>query len=928
MKRIPTLLSALLLCFLPLFLTAQTGSISGKIIDAKLAEALIGASIRLEAGGGAVTDLDGFFTIRNVTPGVHKISINYTGYQTKNVSDIVVKAGETVTVDVALEEPSIGTTISEVVIVAKAGRESMSALTILQKTSPTIGDGISAESIKRTPDRTTSDVIRRVSGASIQDNKFAIIRGLSDRYNVALLNGALLSSTEPDRKAFSFDLFPSSMLDNLVVVKTASADLPGEFAGGAILLNTRDIPEQSYLSVSVSGGINNVTTFQPYLSGMGSKTDWLGLDNGHRALPEGFPTPTEFIGATRADKVRFSQLFENDWAITEGSSARPNMGFQIAGGLVNDLSAKAQLGTTFAVSYSNNNRLQDADRYDFDTQSQLFDYNDKQFRNNVLWGALFNTALKINNLHKISLQGTYSTNTDNSITARDGQDLEQQRFIRATAIEYTENHLLTTRLSGEHSLSESGIRLNWGGGYNRSSRDVPSLRRMFYSKNFDADENEPFRAFVPIQADPFRSGRFYSDLSEDVLNGNLDFTVPFVLAGRKHSVKMGGLYQQKDRLFDARVMGWTRRTAGFNGALLNLPQDQIFALENIADNGFVMGEITNKSDAYDANSQLSAGFLMFDNKIGEKLRASWGLRVENFKQKVNTFDYSQNPVNVDLSSTDWLPSANLTYAFNDKNQLRIAASQTVTRPEFRELSPFAFYDFYLNAGIVGNPSLTRGQIQNFDIRYEMYPGQNQLFSVSLFYKKFTNPIEFTFSSLGAGTRTFTYQNVAGAKNYGAELELRKNLAFINDRLENLTFFTNAAFIRSTIDLSNAEVYDTTRALQGQSPYIINAGLTYNLPDLGLSTTLVYNVIGDRVAQVGTAGYADIYERHRNLLDFQLSKRFGARGELKLTWGDILRPYFIFYQDNDSNHKFNEDKDNIMQRINYGSTITLSASYRL
>jgi TonB-dependent receptor len=927
MKRISNFLSALL-CILPLFLTAQTGSLSGKIIDAKLAEGLIGASIRLDEGGaGAVTDLDGFFTIRNVAPGKHKITVNYTGYQTKTIEDIEVKSGVSTTVDIALEESSIGTTITEVVIVAKAGRESMSALTILQKTSPTIGDGISAETIKRTPDRTTSDVIRRVSGASIQDNKFAIIRGLSDRYNIALLNGALLSSTEPDRKAFSFDLFPSSMLDNLVVVKTASADLPGEFAGGVIMLNTRDIPEQSYLSVNVSGGINNVTTFQPYLSGVGGKTDWLGLDKGSRALPAAFPAPNDFISATRAEKVRFSQMFENDWAITEGSSASPNVGLQVAAGLVNDLSAK-QLGTTFAVSYSNNNRLQDADRYDFDTQSQLFDYNDKQFRNNVLWGALFNTSLKINNLHKISLQGTYSTNTDNSITAREGSDLEQQRFIRATAIEYTENHLLTTRLSGEHALTDSGIKLNWGGGYNRSSRDVPSLRRMFYSKNFDADENEPFRAFVPIQADPFRSGRFYSELSEDVLNGNVDFTVPFVLGGQKHSIKMGGLYQQKDRVFDARVMGWTRKTAGFNSALLNLPQDQIFEAANIADNGFVMGEITNKSDAYDANSKLSAGFIMFDNKIAQKLRASWGVRLENFQQQVNSFDYSQVPVNVDLSSTDWLPSINLTYAFNDKNQLRVAASQTVTRPEFRELSPFAFYDFYLNAGIVGNPNLTRGTIQNFDVRYEMYPGQNQLFSASLFYKKFTNPIEFTFSSLGAGTRTFTYQNVPGATSYGAELEVRKNLSFIADPLENLTFFANAALIRSTIDLSNAEAYDTTRALQGQSPYIINAGLTYMIPDWGLSSTLVFNVIGDRVAQVGTAGYADVYERHRNLLDFQLSKRFGDRGEVKLTWSDILRPYFIFYQDNDSNHKYNEDKDNIMQRINYGSTFTLSVGYRL
>jgi TonB-dependent receptor len=918
---------ALLCCTLPVF--AQTGVITGKIIDSKLAEGLIGVSVRMDEGaGGAVTDLDGFFTIRNVAPGSHKLTIAYTGYQPKTIEDVNVKPNETAHVDVSLEEPALGTTIAEVVVVAKASRESMSALTILQKTSPTIGDGISAETIRRTPDRTTGDVIRRVSGASIQDNKFAVIRGLGDRYNIAMLNGALLGSTEPDRRAFSFDLFPSSMLDNLVVVKTASADLPGEFAGGAILLNTRDIPERNYLSINLSGGINNITTFQPYLKGVGGNTDWLGIDDGSRALPQGFPGTTEFIASTRDQKVRSSKLFENDWGITEGGSALPNLGFQVAGGFVTDASKKIQLGTTLALSYSNNNRLQDADRSDFDTQGQLFEFNDKQFRNNVLWGSLFNTALKINNVHKINLQATFSTNTDNSINTRDGEDFEQVRFIRATSIEYTQNQLLTTRLSGEHALSDSGIKLNWGGGFNRSTRDIPSLRRMFFSKNFDAEEGEPFRAFVPLQADPFRSGRFYSDLQEDVLNANVDFTLPFVLGGLKHSVKVGGLYQRKDRGFDARVMGWTRQVAGFNNDLLLLPQEQIFADTNIALNGFFMGEITNKSDAYDANANLGAAFILFDNKITEKLRASWGLRVENFRQQVNTFDYSQNPVNVNLNTTDLLPSVNFTYAFNEQHQLRLAGSQTVTRPEFRELAPFAFYDFFLNAGIVGNPNLTRGRIFNADLRYEMYPGQNQLFSVSLFYKKFNNPIEFTFSSLGAGTRTFTYQNIPSAENFGAEIELRKNFDFIGAGWENLSVFSNAAFIRSRLDLSNVEAYDTTRALQGQSPYVINAGLSYNLPELGITTTLVYNIIGDRVAQVGTAGYADIYERNRNLLDFQLSKRFGERGEVKLTWSDILRPYFIYYQDNDANHRFNADKDNIMQRMNYGSTFTLSLGYRL
>ncbi len=929
MKRSSNLLFSISMLLLPIFAFAQKGSISGKIIDAKTAEGLIGCTIRLDDGaGGAVTDYEGNYTIANVPPGVHKVSVSYTGYQEKAIAEIIVKNNESTTVDIAMEDAT-AQMISEVVVTATARRSSMSALTILQKNSPMIADGISAEIIKRTPDRTTGDVIRRVSGASIQDNKFAIIRGLNDRYNIALLNGALLSSTEPDRKAFSFDLFPSSMLDNLVVMKTASADLPGEFAGGAILLNTKDIPEETYLQVNVGAGYNTVSTFKPHQIAQSGGTDILGVDDGARALPNNYPSSTTFQQASKEEKFGFSRQFANDWAIMESRSAAPNSSLQIASGLVSDPTRNVQFGSTFAFSYSNNNRIQNGERNDFDNDRQLFSYNDKQFKNNVLWGSLLNLSMKMNKRHKISLQGTYSTNTDNIVSDRSGSDFEQERFVSATAIEYTENHLLTSRLSGEHSFGVNNIKLAWGGGYNKISRDVPALRRMFYAKNFDAETEDPFRAYVPYgSADPFRSGRFYSDLSENVYNGNIDLTLPFSLGNQKHSVKVGGLYQGKSREFNARVMGFIRaKVAGFDNSLLNLPQDQIFAAENIRDNGFIIDEITNLSDAYTASSDLNAAYVLFDNNIFDRLRVSWGLRVENFKQDLESSEYSGKPIQVNNNITSWLPSANLTYRLNDQHQVRLSASKTVSRPEFREVAPFAFYDFYLNAGVVGNSDLTPGEIFNADLRYEIYPGQNELFSVSFFYKKFNNPIEFTFSSLGGGTRTFSFQNIPSAENYGVELELRKNLGFLVAGLENMTFFANGALIRSKLNLSNVSSFDDSRALQGQSPYLLNTGLTYNHVNLGLSTTLVYNIIGDRVAQVGTDGYADIYERHRNLLDFQISKRLWERGELKLTWGDILRPEFMYYQDNNANHKFEADQDNVMQRLNYGSTITLGFGYK-
>lgn len=915
------------LLFFTLLLSAQTGIIAGKIIDAKSADAIIGASIRLDEGaGGAITDLDGNFRISNVPVGKHKISINYTGYAGKNIEDIDVKAGEVTSVDIAIEE-SAGEALAEVVVVAKARKESTSALTIFQKNSVSMADGISSETIKRTPDRTTGDVIRRVSGASIQDGKFAIIRGLNDRYNVAMLNGALLPSTEADRKAFSFDLFPSSMIDNLVVLKTASADLPGDFAGGAIIVNTKDIPEQNYLSVNASAGVNNITTFQPYMNAASGSTDWLGTDDGSRALPANYPDAAAYNAATPADKVRFSQSLPNDWAITENGSAAPNLGFQITSGLVTKASKKMQFGSTLALSYSNQNRIQDAERNRFDLQRQLYAYRDKQFRNNVLWGALLNSGLKINNNQKLIFQASYTTNTNNSVNSREGSDFDREQYIRFTTIEFTENHLLTTRVGGEHVLTPAGMKLSWGAGINQSSRDIPSLRRMTYAKNFDSEEGDPYFAIIqPGSASLNFGGRFYSELEENTLNGNLDLNVPFQIFGSKQFIKIGGLYQKRERDFAARVLGYT--ATGYPANLFTLPIDQIFNPENIkASNGFLISEITNPSDAYSASAELASGYAMTDLKLWEKLRVSAGLRLESFNMQVNSFYFGGQEVNTVLKNADLLPSANLTYALNEKHQLRFSISKTLSRPEFRELSPFAFYDYEEEASVQGNPDLVRGTIFNYDVRYEIYPGANQLLSVSLFYKNFSNPIERNFSSSGGGTTSFGFQNVTSAENYGAELEARKNLDFLGAWGEDLLLFTNVAFIGSTIDLTNVDSYDPRRALQGQSPYIVNTGLTANLSKWGLGATLAYNIIGDRVAYVGTDNFADIYERHRNLLDFSVSKKIGTRGEVKLTWGDILRPDFIYYQDNNASHKYEADTDNLMQRRKFGSTVTLGLGYR-
>lgn len=455
MKRIILLLLTTFSC-LPFFLAAQKGSISGKIIDAKLGEALIGASVRLDEGaGGAVTDLDGNYVISNVSVGSHKITINYSGYSSKTIDPILVKNGELTVVDISLEEPATGTTISEVVIVATAARSSQTALTILQKNSPVIADGISSETIRRTPDRTTGDVIRRVSGASIQDGRFAVIRGLNDRYNVAMVNGSLLSSTEPDRRAFSFDIFPSALIDNLIVMKTASPDLPGEFAGGTIVINTKDIPEENYLNVSVNAGSNFLSTFKPYSRAVQGQTDWLGLDNGSRAMPAAMPTTRgEYLGLTPESQQDIARSFSNNWSTTRVSSARPNLGMQMIGGLLKKINDRSSFGATLGLTYSNGYRFQLNNRKDYDAQSQIFEFNDSQYNNSVLWGALANLGYTFNSRHKLVFQNSFTVNSDNNVFQREGEELQDGFDLRSQAIEFTQTNLLSTRFAGEHALGE------------------------------------------------------------------------------------------------------------------------------------------------------------------------------------------------------------------------------------------------------------------------------------------------------------------------------------------------------------------------------------------------------------------------------------------------------------------------------------------
>ncbi|TAH38836.1 MAG: TonB-dependent receptor [Bacteroidetes bacterium] len=914
--------------------SADLGSIKGNIVDKNTNESLIGVPIMLEGTGlGTVTDLDGNYKIDNIPVGIYTLVVRYVGYNPQLIPQIKVLSDLVLTIDVTMESSNLQ--LNEVTITADMRRESIGSILLMQKKSATVQDGISSELIKKTADKNTGEVIRRVSGASIQEGRFVIIRGLNERYNSATLNGVPLASTEPDRKAFSFDLFPASLLDNLIIVKTASPELQGDFAGGILQLNTKDIPDQGFFSFSAGSGMNSISTYKNYQEYKGGKQDWLGQDDGTRAIPSGFPNSQAFKKSTTAEKIEASKLLTNDWSTQEKKKSPLNQSYQLSFGQ-NKKILKNEFGLIGALSYSSSKKKTEVERSDYDLDgSRNYMFNDEQYKDHTFWGALLNLTYKLKSDNEISLKNLYSVNAEDQTIIRKGTDIENQQEISATSLKYTSTKFYNSILSGKHLLPKSGVKINWYGSLNKTSQDVPNLRRMYYYRNLDnSSEDTTMYAYVPFgNASPSYAGKFFSQLNEKIYNAEANFLIPLSFIGKGHAVKFGYNEQYKERIFDARVLGYIVSNPGkFNWALLSQPIDSIFAPENIGNTGFRIDEITNPSDHYSSSSNLHAGFLQLENQITQKLNLVWGIRIENFIQKLNSFGYSNDTIKVNTNYVDVLPSLNANFSISEKSNIRFAASKTVARPEFRELAPFSFYDFSTATSIEGNDSLKRTEIYNFDLRFETFPENGQVVSASLFYKKFKNPIEPVVESSGAGSRKISFENATGSYVVGIEFEWRKNLSLLESivnwkQWSNFSIYGNLALMESKVDKSGDLRAGSDRPMQGQSPYLINGGLSYNESVTGIGFNVIYNRIGRRIYQVGNSGYLSIEESPRNLLDFQLSKRIFQKGEIKMTVSDILNEAGIFYQDQNQNGKYAADIDSGISSYNYGINYSLSVSYK-
>jgi hypothetical protein len=939
---------------IPFIAFSQSGKITGKVIDGKTGQPLVGANVSIaDPKRTGSSDLNGVYTIAGLKPGTYSISCSYISYSSKIISEIIVKAGESTSLDITLLQ---STSASEGVVVRSRVRgENVGALLITQKNSASVSDGISAESIRKTPDRNTGDVIKRVSGASLQDDRFVIIRGLNDRYNAAFLNGAPLPSSESDKKAFAFDIFPANILDNLVIFKTATPDMSAEFGGGLINITTKSIPAQNFTTLSLGLGYNTLATFKDRVTYNGGKTDFFGLDDGTRAIPSQIPGIEDFNKLTPTEKAKYATYFKNNWAL-ETKKALPYGNIQLTKGVNIQRKGSDYLGMLFSLTYNNNSTYSEGDRniFDYDRTGTSGDpiwvdkYKDKIYANQTLLGALANFSLKLNNRSTINWKNIISINSEDKVIKREGTPdfTGDPEFIaKVNGRSFTSNQIFSTQLSGNHLLNKSNLRLDWLGAFSSVKRSIPDLRQSIY---FGSPSSPDFSADVasgrPV---PDNGGtHFYSSTDETIASAKIDLTQPFSMGGNKQNMfKVGISYQKRTRDFNARLLGFSTYNVGsvnFDYNLLNLPEDQIFASENMGGKlangkgGFTLSDGTQPTYIYDANSSLFAGYAMMDQRFGKKLRAIYGVRLENYDQKLNSTNTFFNPLHIKSSKLDVLPSASLVYALSSKQNLRFAFSKTLNRPEFRELAPFVFFDFVSRYTVEGDTSLQRASITNYDLRYEFYPGRAQLFSVSGFYKDFKNPIELVSSP--NGSRSAVYQNARSAKVYGVEAEVRTLLGTLfgsgeKSILDKLTLSANASVLWSQIQLNNFGLIgikdlNANRDLQGQSPYIFNGSLAYANDENGLSATFSVNRVGPRIYIVGTKQDVDIYEQGRTVVDFQIAKTFSkGKWELKFNAKDLLAQKQIFFYDIDQNKKYSESIDRIFSKNTFGRVLSLSATYK-
>ncbi|MGH7459085.1 MAG: TonB-dependent receptor domain-containing protein [Longimicrobiaceae bacterium] len=881
----------------------STGQITGRVVSSADAGPVNSATLQVEGLGiGGLSDLDGRYRLGGVPPGTHTLVVQRLGYATKRITGVAVAQGEIEELDVVLESEVVA--LEGVTVTAERARGSASALLNRRRTADAVLDAVGSAEISRTTAGNAADVAKRMTGVTVTGGRYVYVRGLGERYSQTSLNGSPLPSPEPEREVVPLDLFPAGFLESITAQKTYTPDLPGDFSGANVAIETKEFPAQLSLSVGVGTSFNSESQFrQNFLTYDGGSLDFLGIDDGTRALPEMVEEVLGKDGRVPDDpalRERLGQEFplnftpypvttplnrSFDFSLgTRVTLFGKDLGFLLAATYSDDYSRREEIerkhrSSSFNPEIPDERRVPDVD-YLFNTSNRRVD-----------WGGIGNFTLLLSPRSKLSLKTAYNRSSDDEARVFTGANREDLGAdIRSDRLRFVARSLAWAQLSGEHVTPLLDSRLEWRLTGARATRDEPALRQAVYLRGFNQPEETP-RYLHSFN----ESGRyFYSDLGDNDFSARADWEVPLPWwGGRGGSVKAGAMWRLRERDFNARRFHWEFDNGVVADDIESALDDGAIVGSNDREPGeFVLDDVFEPGDRYGVLDRRGAGYVMVEIPLTRGLRAIGGARVERYSLELS----SRDSLFADVENSDVLPALNLVYALTPRMNLRAAASQTLDRPEFRELAPFGFTEATSLRKLSGNPSLKVARLRSGDLRWEWFPRPNELLSVSAFYKELKNPIEQVLIAT-ASSAAYSYQNAENGRIFGVEFDARLGLGSISPRLAPLTAQVNAALVDSEVNVVEKGTFIPTnpvRPLEGQAPYVVNASLLYARGG-GIETGLFYNLTGKRLAAAGGNGLPDIDQRSRHQLDATFRAPLAGGITLKLKGSNLLGAEHVWEQ---------------------------------
>lgn len=938
-----TLLGILLL-ILNTLAFGQQGTLVGKVADKKTKEGVIGATVLVTGTTQAApVNVDGTYSLP-LDAGTYNITMTYVGYKPLTFPGIVIKSGQPTTLDGAMEESS--TSLGDVVVTGVKQTGTEVALIQDLKKSEVVVSGMSNDQIVKTLDRDAAEVVKRIPGVTVQNNNFIVIRGLAERYNTVMLNDALTPSAEVDTRSFSFDILPSSVIDRILIFKSGAPELPGEFGGGVVKVYTKNSVLENTTSFTVSGWDRSGTTFKNgYQQATQSGTDWAGYDNGLRKEPGTIKiSDYDPNNSLTPDQLRQTALgLRQEWKPVLKTAA-PDLRVSLG------LTRKFELGNVYlsnvtSISYANTREQYSIKRERFETgidRNPIYKYDDSRAVTGTRLGVIHNWQARLNDHNRIDFRNFLNQYGTNEAIHRTGVAYDQGGDGQERdnyALHYQSRTIYAGQLGGNHDVGAAkNTTLTWATGYNYVFRDEPDYRRFRTQRDVlpAGQDRGPFEVIVPSSGNQFDNSSYFSKLKENTYQTSGQ--VERRMQGRdttqvnQYKLRLGYYAEYKERSYDSRYFSFVRGSGGVPQSLLDLPIEQIFQSQNLNDRtGFRLAEGTSGVDSYRADNSLVAGYLSGVAPISDKFSISGGVRVEYNRKFLRSGDPSYDAY-VE-KRTFFLPSFNATYNFNDRSLVRLAGSTTVNRPEFREIAPYVYYDFTIDANIQGEKTLRTAKIYNADLRYEFYPSRSELLSVGVFYKYFRDAIEQTTVSTSGSSLTLSYLNADHAYDVGVEVEARKGLVELTENpfLQHVSFVLNASLIKSAVTLVNgAENFAPNgRPLQGQSPYVVNAGVFYQDDDRHWQVSAQYNVIGPRILFVSDNGQNfSVFDLPRHVVDLAVTKGLTPHLDLRVGVQDLLNQYTRQYYDTDRNGRIGSGESGAFGRYRRGqySTIGLTLKF--